>query len=80
MANLEGNVISNNIKQIIYCRYDDDIFVVIKDKAELLTLKKTLEKSSVLKFTYKLGVDQKIPFLDVDVENNPWWCVCNINL
>ena len=41
-----------------------------KDEAELLTLTETWEKSSVLKFTYELGVDNKIPFLDVDVENN----------
>ena len=33
-------------------------------------MKEIFEKSSVLKFTYELGVDNKIPFLDVDVENN----------
>ena len=47
-----------------------DIIIVIKDESRLLTVKETLEKSSVLKFTYELGMDKKIKFLHNDVENN----------
>ena len=70
MGNLEQSVLSDqNIKPNIYCRYVDDIFVVVRNEDHLQKLKERMQASSVLTFTYELSINGKIPFLDVDIKS-----------
>ena len=66
MCDVENRVLLNqdNIPKI-YCRYVDDIFVVVRDEAHLIHIKTEMERHSVLNFTYELSVNNKIPFLDI---------------
>ena len=45
-------------------------FLQITNETELNHLKNTFENNSVLKFTYELNVNQKLPFLDVLVDSS----------
>ena len=73
MCHLENSVldIQPNIKPIAYCRYIVDIFLIIKNIDKLTKLKDSFESNSVLKFTYELGTNNKINFLDVHVNITP---------
>jgi len=69
MCNVENQVLLNqNIAPNTYCRYVDDIFVVVRDENHLMQLKTAMEHRSVLKFTYELSVNSKIPFLDIAID------------
>ena len=68
MAHVENEVFSGIATPHIYCRYVDDVFVDIEDFDQLETLKTQLEAKSVLKFTIDSSVNNKLPFLDVDVD------------
>ena len=58
MCNLENNVLINQcIKQKFYCRYVDDIFLIINSHDNILNIKSKFEANSVLKFTYKIEKD-----------------------
>ena len=57
----------NNIKPSVYCRYVDDIFVIVRNEEHLITLKERMEAGSVLNFTYETSINGKILFLDVCV-------------
>lgn len=46
----------------------DDIFVLTKNKEKFIKSKINFERNSALKFTYELKVNNKILFLDVDIE------------
>ena len=71
MGHLENNVLCNsNVRPRIYGRYVDDIFLQVSDVNQLLALKKSFEDNSVLKFTYELNVNDKLPFLDVLVDSS----------
>merc|ERR1712228_450412 len=48
-------------------RYVDDIFIQVNDIADIIQLKQIFEQQSVLKFTYELNTNNKLPFLDVNV-------------
>ena len=54
-----------SIRPTTYCRYVDDIYVVVSDERHLQALRHAMESNSVLKFTYELSVNNKIPFLDI---------------
>lgn len=69
MCDLENRVITDENKPHIYCRYVDDIFVLVRDQQNLIDLKNILERNSVLKFTYEISNNNKMPFLDVLVKN-----------
>ena len=71
MGDLENNVFENHCqKPLIYVRYVDDIFVLVNSEEELINLKQTFQEQSVLNFTYEIGVNGKLPFLDVLINNN----------
>ena len=71
MGELESNVLENHCqKPLIYVRYVDDIFVLVKNEEELIHLKQIFQEQSVLNFTYEIGVEGKLPFLDITVNNN----------
>ena len=67
MGHLEEKLFSGLIeKPTVYARYVDDIFLVCRDVTELLKLKESFEKNSVLKFTYELSnIKNQLAFLDV---------------
>ena len=69
MAHIENQVLSNiNIKPKIYARFVDDIFLVVRDEYHLIQLKNAFIANSKLNFTHEIGVDNKLPFLDVLLE------------
>ena len=51
--------------QFFYARYIDDIFVQVNNHQQLIDL-----QNSVLKFTHELNIDNKLPFLDLLIDNN----------
>ena len=65
MSHIENTVFKDpSMKPDLYVRYVDDIF--IRSAApHMLKLRHAFETASVLKFTYEMPVDNKIPFLDV---------------
>ena len=46
---------NQTLKRNVYCRYIDDIFVVVNNYYEPLKLKLEFESNSVLKFTSETG-------------------------
>ena len=71
MGELESNIFESVMeKPPIYVRYIDDIFVLVNCEDELVQLRNVFQEHSVLRFTYELGVDGKLPFLDVQVDKN----------
>ena len=71
MCQLENKVLENSdLCPTTYCRYVDDIFMVVRHELHLQQLKNEMENQSVLKFTYELSVNNKIPFLDILISND----------
>lgn len=73
MSEIEKRVLADqNLAPNIYCRYVDDVFVDVRDEDHLKQLITAMEQNSVLRFTFELSVQNRIPFLDVlvDTENN----------
>ena len=79
MRNLDKLILSDNcIKPNVYCRYVDDIFVVVKNEKHLIALKERMEAVSVLHFTYEMSINDKIPFLDVCIKAQEGQFVCDV--
>ena len=72
MCELENKVLGENeeLRPKIYCRYVDDIYVVTQDFDKLLALQQKLIDKSVLNFTREISIDNKLPFLDVLLDNS----------
>ena len=73
MANLENQVLNNTAqeeKPTIYCRFVDDIFLLVKNIDILDNLRSKFQENSVLKFTYEVEHERALTFLDVDVYRN----------
>ena len=71
MGDLENKIFNGIIqKPTIYARYIDDILVLINNPQDILDLQNSFENNSVLKFTYELNIDNKLPFLDVLIDNS----------
>ena len=49
----------------MYCRYIDDIFVVVENVQQLEELRRIFQESSCLRFTVEENSDGTLPFLDV---------------
>ena len=54
---------TNITKPTIYARYIDDIFILTENEDQIIKLKQAFEENSVLKFTYELNINNKLPFL-----------------
>ena len=70
MSHLETNVlptIADDDKPIVYCRYIDDIFLLVRNIKTLHSIKEKFETNSVLKFTFEIEKCKKLPYLDVHV-------------
>jgi len=71
MGHLEQKVLSNqHLKPTLYGRYIDDIFLQVINLEQLNELKDLFQENSVLNFTYEIGINNKLPFLDVMVHSN----------
>jgi predicted GIY-YIG superfamily endonuclease len=73
MANLETSVLKNmqpQYKPFIYCRFVDDIFLLVNSIGTLEQLKTQYENNSVLNFTYEIECKNKLPFLDVIIQKS----------
>lgn len=54
MCHLENTIFEdNNLKPKLYCRYMDDIFVVVEKFEQLENLRLTFTNNSVLNFTFE---------------------------
>ena len=71
MCHLENRILDNlRNKPTIYCRFVDDIFIVTKDNDNLDDVYRIFNTSSVLKFTKEMNINNKLPFLDVLINNS----------
>ena len=72
MTHIENYVLETHpdLKPKVYCRYIDDIFVVIDDPTNLPALMTCFKENSVLNFTSEVGVNHTLNFLDVRINNN----------
>ena len=70
MGHLEEQVLSDyEPKPNLYARYIDDVFLQIENENEIAKLKTAFEQNSVLKFTFELSVNHKLPYLDVLIDS-----------
>ncbi|XP_069179232.1 uncharacterized protein [Procambarus clarkii] len=60
-------LVDMDLKPAIYCRYVDDIFMQVPDARCLQQVKEAFEWNSVLRFTYEMENNGKLPLLDVAV-------------
>ena len=67
MAQVEERAFNNNPPTGIYARYIDDIFITIMSDEEVPNMIAALEGNSSLAFTCERSVEQRLPFLDVDI-------------
>jgi len=67
MCELENKVFADypELKPLIYTRYVDDCFVLVRDVQSLLDVKSKFEEQSVLSFTYETESSSKLAFLDI---------------
>ena len=71
MGNIENMILDElDDKPLIYCRYVDDIFMLSKNISQFDDLRSKFENNSVLKFTTELNINDKLPFLDVLIDNS----------
>jgi len=69
LCELESRILEEvSAKPAIYKRYVDDIFIECDSEEQLLELQNKMESSSILKFTYEIGMNKKLPFLDVCID------------
>ena len=71
MGDLEDRIFNGIIqKPTIYGRYIDDIFILANSQQEIINLQETFQNNSDLEFTYEININNKLPFLDVLIDNN----------
>ena len=72
MSNLENKTFTAvpSIKPQVYCRYVDDILLVIDNFKQLEILKETFQQNSQLNFTFEIETCKNISFLDTLIIRN----------
>ena len=80
MCHIENSIVDSEpaFKPTTYCRYTDDIFIITDDIDDLLKLKQSFEETYILTFTYEIGINHHINFLDVlvdDTQPNILFCI-----
>ena len=69
MSNLENKIFNDIKNPLIYVHYVIDILILTDDIQKLKNYNQH-SKITVLKFTYELNTNNKIPFLDVLIDAN----------
>ena len=70
MAHLENTIldsINRDKRPLVYCRYVDDIFLIVNNSHDVTYLKDKFETLSVLKFNFEIEAKGRLTFLDIDV-------------
>ena len=72
MCHLENTIFENSpqLKPPVYCRYIDDIFLVIDNYNQLSLLKDAFKENSLLNFTFETEQRKQIPFPGYYSEKN----------
>jgi hypothetical protein len=71
MCELENRALLDaQIKPDLYCRYVDDIFVIVLNEDHMMELLAASERTYVLTFTYEFGQNPTLPFLDILVQDD----------
>ena len=80
MFHIENSILDSEpeFKPTTYCRYIDDIFIITDSIDNLLKLKQLFEETSILAFTYEIGINHHINFLDVHVDATQPNILCSI--
>ena len=70
MGHLENNLFAENTEfnHITYCRYVDNIFLIVNSTQKIGKLKSLSERNSVLSFTYEIEKNKNLAFLDTLVK------------
>ena len=70
MCHIENSILDSEpeFKPTTYSHYIDDIFIITDSIDNLLKLKQSFEETSILTFTYEIGINHHIYFLDVHVD------------
>ena len=71
MRHVENKVFEKkpHLKPNIFCRYVDDYFLLLNSPETLDQIIKVFKEESVLNFTSKIGLNNRLNFLDVTVNN-----------
>ena len=80
MCHIENSIFDSEpeFKPTTYCRYIDDIFIITDSIDNLLKLKQSFEETSILTFTYEIGINHHINFLDVHVDATQPNILCSV--
>ena len=81
MGNLETQVLSSlspDLTPVAYCRYVDDVFLLVHKAHVLYNLRDLFERKSVLKFTYEIETNKKLAFLDCMISKTPGTLVTDV--
>ena len=72
MTHIENKIFedSPDLKPAVYCRYVDDCFIITENPENISTLILVFKQDSVLNFTYEVGENQQLNFLDVHVDGS----------
>ena len=72
MGHMENEILDSipNNTVNIYTRYVDDIFLQVTNESDIVQIKNLFEEHTVLKFTYELNIRNRLPFLDVLIDNS----------
>ena len=73
MSHLENQVLAQLNEEsnpLVYCRFVDDIFVVVRIAAHPEKLKQMMQNSSILNITCEIEVNKSIYFLDTDIKKS----------
>ena len=68
MLDLENKVFNTINKHNIYLRFTNDILLLINSTDEINMIQETFQNNSVLNFTQEININNKIPFLGVQID------------
>ena len=72
MTHVENAVFAEqpDLKPLVYCRYIDDSFLLLSNEDELPRIISAFRANSSLNFTYEIGQNNRINFLDVTIDQS----------
>ena len=71
MCEVENKIMGSlDNKPHLYARFVDDIFLEIDNENQLINLKNIFIQESKMNFTHEIGINNKLPYLDVLLDNS----------